>query len=287
MVRFSQIALTLTAAILFITACGESPFAEKPNVVAKVGDKVLTLDKVTSLPVGGLTPEDSAKMAESYVTAWVKAQLKIQEAEKMLELNGTDIDSLVDAYRSSLLSNKLEQHYIAQKLDTVYTDEAIAAYYAEHKGDFTLDRAIVKGRIVRMPDTFRQKKKIKELVTGDGDKHLDLVSMVEKNRLELTEFDKWTDLSEFLTYTPATKRRTHEEILAKKDVQEMTDGTDTYYIYISESRKEGDTAPLERVGETIKRILYNQRRQEIIRHYEDSMYRAALNDKTVEIYSNK
>lgn len=285
MVRHLKIALTLTVVTLLMYNCGRSPFAEEPDKVAQVGDKILTADEIRSLTPQGLSSEDSLKMVESYIDVWVKTQLKVHEAEKMAELNLRDIDSLVNQYRSSLLSNKFEQHYIDSKLDTVFTDEAVLAYYDEHKTDFVLDRAIVKGRIVRVPESFRQKRQIRDLVEGSGEKLLDLKSMVEKNRLELNEFDKWVDFGEFLSYIPVSKNRSYDDMLTKKGIQEMTDGTDVYYIVITETLAQGEVAPLERVSEMIKRILYNNRRQQILRSYEDSIYQAGMDNDIIKIYN--
>ena len=41
-----------------------------------------------------------------------------------------------------------------------------------------------------------------------------------------------------------------------------------YYFVITDIRRAGDAAPLERVRETIKRILFNQRQSEIIRAHQ-------------------
>lgn len=258
------------------------PLAENKDI-AKVGDKVLTESDVKSLFTAEMTAEDSARLLESYVDMWVKTQLKVQEAEKMFESGRGDIDKLVDEYRNSLLSHRIDQHYVDMKLDTIYTDEAVAQYYAEHKSDFILDRAIVKGRILRMPDNFRQKKKLKELMSGSGEKYRDFVSTAEKNRLELTEFDTWIDFSDFLSHLPVSRQRSYDDMLAKKEVQELTDGDNVYYVYITESLKQGDIAPQERVEDLIKRVIYNHRKQEVIRWYEDSIYNAALHSEAIEI----
>ncbi|MCD8072074.1 MAG: hypothetical protein LUE10_02660 [Alistipes sp.] len=64
---------------------------------------------------------------------------------------------------------------------------------------------------------------------------------------------------------------------------EIKEGPDTWFVYVTDRLEAGEPTPLERVTELISRVLFNQRKQEIIRNAEDSIYRSALESRQIEI----
>lgn len=259
-----------------------NPFSEG-KVIARVGDKKLYERDVQSLFTPGITPQDSVKLLESYVDVWVRKQLKVREAEAMFGDGQQDIDKLVEEYRNSLLTHKLDQYYIDHRLDTLYDHNAIAEYYRAHRDDFILDRALVKGVIVKLPDNFRQRKELKEMMCGNGERYQDFLDISRKNDFELHEFLTWSDFAEFTAQLPASADRQHAELLATRGVTEFRQDGDIYYACVQESLRAGDPSPVERVSDVIRRTLVNQRKQEIVRSYEDSLYRSASAGSEVEV----
>jgi len=261
-----------------VAGCREfsNPFAgEKP--LAKVGDKSLLLSDIESVFTPGITRSDSVQLLESYVDMWIKQQLKAQEAERILKNDQQDIDRLVEEYRHSLLNYRLDQYYVNRMLDTTFTEGEIEAYYTEHRSDFILDRPIVKGEIVKLPANYRQQAKLKELMMSNREAdRQDFLDICLKNNFTRQEFTTWTDFSKFATQLPG---RQDDAIVKKEDVQEIASDSDRYFFRIAAFRQAGDVIPLERVSSVIRRVLYNQRRSEIVRWYEDSIYQAALQNK--------
>lgn len=284
---FIRIFVFSVCAVMVLGSCRRINTMFEEETVARVGDAKLYMSDVATIFTPGLEPQDSMMLLERYVDAWVKKQLKIQEAERLFPDAVPDIERKVADYRGSLLSYKSDLYYIETRLDTVITQANIEDYYAGHKQDFTLDRTIVKGLIVKLPDNHRQRSQIKELMTKEGEKYQDFLDLSRKNGFTVHEVAAWMDFSDFLNLLPTTKLKDYNDLLTKTGVQEMRDGHDLYYITIGRHLGAGDPNPIERVADTIRKILLNQRRQEIIRSYEDSIYRAALGSKLVEINITK
>lgn len=277
-----------SVAMLFMVSCkGIVNTFMNEKVLASVDDKELYFSEVEKIFTPGLTPADSIKTLEAYVDAWVKKQLKVIEAEQLLNSQQQEIDQMVDDYRNSLLNFKLDQYYVDNKLDTAFTEQAVNDYYQKNRADFVLDRAIVKGMIVKFPDSYRQKAKLKELMrSGNSNDRQDFIDICMKNVFELTEFNNWVDFNEFLAPLPTIKSRKYDNMSTERSVQEMADADNKYYIIVTDSRSAGDQAPIERVREVIERILFNQRKEEIIRSYEDSIYRGAIDNNRIVININ-
>ena len=191
---------------------------------------------------------------------------------------------MVDAYRTSLMTNRLEQQYLAGRLDTLITDEMVNSYFASHRKDFVMDRTILKGRIVRLPTKYRQSVKLFNLMGSKSkEKQQDFLDLCRKNNFELYTFDSWVDFSEFLSYLPVRRGKDYNYILSGGEIRQMADADSKYFIEVTDVLRQGEPAPLERVEERVRRLLYNRRRGEIVDSYNDSLYNAALLEGQIRI----
>lgn len=277
MARITKI-LLVVGVLVTLGACRElpSPF-EYDRVVAQVGDKKLRESDVQSIYAQAVTAEDSTALLEIYVDRWVKKELKLRAAETLFRDSEEAIEAMVAEYRNSLLTRRLDQYYVDQELDTLFTDAQIEEYYNRHPSDFRLDRTVVRGRQMLVPSNFRQTTKLREAMRSTSDEKLqDWRDMCQKNSIEIQEYTSWVDYSEFLSTLPTSRGRKYEELLKQDVLQEMRVDDGRYYFVITDIRRAGDAAPLERVRETIKRILFNQRQSEIIRSHEEQIYEQAL-----------
>ncbi len=275
MIRLYKIAVVV-AAVALAGGCREMPHPfEYDRVVAQVGDSKLRESDLQSLNLS-VDGKDSLAMLELYVDKWVKKELKLRAAETLFRDSEEDIEAMVAEYRNSLLMRRLDQHYVDQKLDTTFTDAQIAEYYDRHPSDFRLDRTVVKGRQVRVPTSFRQAGKLRELMRSSSEEKLqDWRDICQKNNLDVQEFDTWVEYSDFLATLPTRRGRDYTDLLRRGELQDMSDADGRYYFILTDIRREGEAAPLERVRETIRRILFNQRQSEIIRSEEERIYREA------------
>ena len=282
--------LLMAAIVLLLTACQELPryfVGERP--VARVGARVLTVDALRGAMRGGLSAEDSTAYARIYADRWVRKQLKLQEAEQRFSASAADIDQLVEEYRQALFIRKLDQYCVDRMVDTTFTEEELLTYYKEHIADFRLDRTIVKGMIVRLPKSYRQTRRLRELMGSDKEAQQgDFRDLCLKNDFELNDFgNTWVDYSDFLSLLPTVRSQSYNDLLTKKGVQEMSDGSSYYYFVIDASRKQGETEPMERLLGTIRRVLFNQRQQQVLRTYEEELYQQAVELEQFRIFGQE
>ena len=276
--------------MLLLAGCRELPrYFAGAAMLARVGDRELRLRDVQSVVPQGLTGDDSAAFMQVYVDRWVRKQLKLQEADVLFSASAHDIDRMVEEYRQALLIRKLDQYYVDRRVDTTFTEQEIASYYESHKGDFRLDRTIVKGRIVRIPESYRQAARLKTLMASPSPaRQQDFSDLCEKNSFEVNDFrEQWIDFAEFLSYLPTRRSQSYDQLLASNAVQEMRDSHSHNYFQIDAVRREGEPIPLERLRGTIRRILFNQRQSEIIRSHEEELYNRACEGGSIKIFENE
>jgi hypothetical protein len=253
--------------------------------VARVGQSVLYSDALKGVVPEGVSSEDSLKLIESYVDSWARKEFKTQQAHRILANSSQEIDRLVEEYRNSLLIRKLDQYYVdGYVTDSLYGEADLLNYYETHKNEFKLSVDIVKGRIVAMPKNFPQKAKIKELIKGkNGEALNDLQAMCEKNKLTYVAFNEWTDYSTYLQALPTKRNQTYGHLLREGVVGDMIDNQTLYYFIITEFKTSGSVSPYERIKGMIRLAVEKQRREEIVRQCDDSLYRAAISDNNVVI----
>ena len=281
--------ISLCAALLALVSCRELPdYLVGSNTLARVGRNELSITEVKQAIPSNLKGEDSVAFAKHYVDKWLVRQLKIEEADELFPASVNDIEKMVEDYRQTLLTGKVDQYYVEKLMNNELSDKDIAEYYNTHKSDFTLDRTLVKGRILRFDGAYRQSKRLKEQMRKASASPADAKTfsdVCEKNGFVLTDYrSEWINFSDFLANLPTTRSQDYDPLLDKMDIQEMeANGTRYYFDFTSVCRK-GNVAPLESVSENIRRILLTQRRSEIIKTHEEEIVKRASDEGHARIY---
>lgn len=281
--------ISLCAALLTLISCRELPdYLVGSNTLARVGRNELSITEVKQAIPSNLRGEDSIAFAKHYVDKWLVRQLKIEEADELFPGSVNDIEKMVEDYRQTLLTGKVDQYYVDKLMNNELSDKDIADYYNTHKSDFTLDRTLVKGRILRFDGSYRQSKRLKEQMRKASASPTDAKTfsdVCEKNGFVLTDYrSEWINFSDFLANLPTTRSQEYDPLLDKMDIQEMeANGTRYYFDFTSVCRK-GNVAPLESVSENIRRILLTQRRSEIIKTHEEEIVKRASDEGHARIY---
>ena len=273
---------------LLLAACQELPrYFAGEEVLARVGEKELVAEELRRSIPSGLSESDSSAYAHVFVDRWVRRQLKIREAEQLFSSSVADIDRQVEEYRQSLLIRKLDQFYVDRLVDTTFTAEELEAYYNSHKSDFKLDHPIVKGCVVRVPKGYRQRARLKELMASKQEaRQQDFRDICLKQEFRLDDYTTaWVEWSDFLNQLPTMRSESYDALLSKTGIQEMSDRENYYYFRIDEVRRAGDVVPLERLQQTIRRILFNGRQQQVIRDHEEQLYNASMEEGAVRLYT--
>lgn len=280
--------LTLVA-LLVAVSCRELPdYLVGEDTIARVGRDELTIHDVAEAMPSNLQGDDSLTFVKQYVDKWIVRQLKVEEADRLFSGSEKDIERMVEDYRESLLNSRVDQYYVDQQSGGEFTEEDIAEYYNTHKSDFTLDRTLVKGRIVAFSDTYRQAKRLKEQMQKAATSATDdktFADTCEKNGFQLIDNRSgWINFADFLANLPTTRTQDYEPLLDKMGIQEMEANGMRYYFDFTSVCRKGNVAPLEVASDNIRRILVTQRRSAIIKSHEEAIVDQAEQQGHARIY---
>lgn len=123
----------LIGALMMVYGCGEQ---RQENIIARVNDKVLTLEMVYASLDTSKKPSDAE--LRQVVNRWVTNELLFQEAKR----KGYDTDEelrkkLTEAYKQLSIVTLLERDVYAATEQSV-TGNDVASYYQAHSAEFTL-----------------------------------------------------------------------------------------------------------------------------------------------------
>ena len=277
--------------LLGAVSCRELPdYLMGDDVIARVGGELLTVQDISAVVPSNLKCDDSLSFVKQYTDKLLVRQLKVNEADELFSGTEKDIEKLVEDYRQTLLTSKVDQYYIDQQMSDDVSQEDITEYYNTHKSQFLLDRTLVKGRFLRFDATYRQSAKLKtqmqKAATSQNDDKAFSDLCAKNNFLLIDNRSEWVNFADFLSNLPIPQSQNNEPLLDKMGVQELKIGSDRYYFDFTSVCRKGNVAPLEIVSDNIRRILITQRRSQIIKSHEEQILKSALEDGDAKVYKN-
>ena len=278
-------ALAVIAALL-LASCNKKKPGEK-IVVAKVVDinKYLYLSDIQHIFPKGISKEDSASLANAYISTWVKTQLLVNKAEINLPQNLLDVDQQVEAYRSSLLIYKYEEQMLRDKLDTVVSDDEIEQYFNQNASNFVLEENIVKALFVKLPKNAPNIENAKKWYKSDLREEIKKLDSYCFNYAAKFDYFKesWVSFDVIKKELPKTIENEDEYLRSNRYI-EQTDSSFQYLVYLKEKIMRGSISPLTYISFKIKDIIINKRKVKFLTDLESKIYSDAQDHNKFIIY---
>lgn len=149
----------------FFIGCAPSADSSRGEVVARVYDKYLYHADLSGVVPAEINEKDSIALVRNYIDNWIRKQLLIRQAERNLTPKQKDFSQKLNEYQNSLLTYAYESELIKQKLDTVVSENEIAAYYLQNRGSFQLRYNIVKAVYVVVNENSKELKRFRSLLS--------------------------------------------------------------------------------------------------------------------------
>lgn len=242
-----------------------SSFLSKDEAVAEVGSVKLYRSDLNMVIPKGIAPEDSARLAKSYINTWALDQVFLSIAEEQLSKSEKDVTRELEDYRKSLLKFRYEQLYINERLDTAVSEDKVREYYDAHQDKFILRRPLVKARFLKIsedsPTLDRLRRKMSSQEVNDL---FEADSLAYSSALKFQTWkNEWVDIA--LVASELGMDYTSVISSMRSKWVERTDTTGIMSLaYISEIILEGETAPVEYSTPAIKDMIISARKQQLI-----------------------
>ena len=261
------------------------PTNEESDAVARVGENYLFNSDLEG-QIGPRYNGDSLQITNRLIDDWAEQLLYLKKAE--INLSSTEkkrLDELVRTYRNDLYVKTYKDKAIQSQLDSVVGQPEIKDYFEQNKANFRTNKDLLRGRYVRVRNENYNLRTIRRSFRrfNDADKvFLDSIA------LQFTTYSMndsiWVQASQFFNRLPSISERRYKNFLKNNTFFELQDSLEVYLVVVEEVVMRNDLAPLEYVTPTLKQILINKRKLELMRQFDRDIIEEGLRQNSYEVY---
>jgi len=258
----------------------------KPQSIARVNDTFLYKEDIKDLVPKGTSKEDSIVIVHNFIDRWAAQKLLIKVAEVNLNSDKkAEFDELIRQYKIDLYTKAYLEEIVKQTVDTVVSNAELKKYYDENKENFRTNGSLVRLRYINLQKDNPKFETIKN-------KFFDFRKTDKKfwdtYALQFKSFafndSVWVEMSQVYSKLPFINPDNRDEyIRAGKSIQHP-DSLDMYLVKITNVIDKNQIGPFEYLKPTLKEVILNKRKLELIKKFEKEITDDAIKDRKYEIY---
>ena len=273
--------------ILGMISCQKFGNQLQKEAVARVNETYLYKEDIASLVPANTPKKDSVSIMQNYINSWATRQLFIDQAKRNLtEAELKEFDELVESYQSTLYINAYKNAVINKSINMEITEEDLITYYNENLENFNLNEELVQLRYLHLPPDYGNIVATKRQLNrfNEEDKEELVTKQVEYLGFSLND-STWVRLDQLLNKIPILKKQDKNKILKSGKYMQLRDSTGVFMIKIEDVLKRNEKAPIEYIKPTIRQIILNKRKLELVKKIEKDITRDAVENKQFEVYN--
>jgi len=256
------------------------------DAVARAYDNFLYLSDLKNLVPPNTSKGDSAQLIKNYIDNWIRQQLILSKAKLNLNLSdNVEIEKQIEEYRSTVITYSYKKELIKQQLDTAISMEEIQTYFDKNSINFNVSAPIVKANYVKLDRSTPDLDKFKKLYYSDQmEDRVELEAFCHQYANSfLLDSTAWIYFDDLMREVPLQVSDPVSFLKLNSQI-EIVDSLNLIFIKIKEYRLKDETSPLHFELKNIKSIILNQRKLELIRKMEQSVYDDAIANNNFEIF---
>ena len=263
----------------------DDPSAEQP--IARVHENYLYPSDLEGIVPMGILPQDSSDLIQRYIDNWVRKQLLIAEAAKMMEFDEVEIERKILDYRYSLMGYEYESYFVNENLNDEVTSEEITDYYSTNQENFELKQNIIQGLFIKVSKGAPKLSDLRGWINSNKQEDRDeLKSYCLRFATSYSlEDSTWINFDEMIKGTPLEGISNKVDYLRRNKYEESSDDDYYYFIRIDDYKIKDQISPVEFVADQIRNILINKRKIELAKSLEERVYSDAIQKKYFEVYN--
>lgn len=272
-------------AILF-QSCDYIKKPKEPEAIARVGDDYLYKEDIATLVPNGTSKNDSIAIVKDFINRWATQKLLYQGAELNLSKEKTEtFNELIEQYKVDLFTEAYLEELVIRKIDTVVTEDQIVDFYNKNKQFFKNSNELVKLRYINLVKENPKFEKIKAKFS----------SFTPKDKTELAELavqfksyafndSVWVDINQVYEKLPFINADNKTQYISDGINYQYPDSTTMWLVKVKQVLPKDSPTPLQFVKPTIKQVIINKRKLELIQKLQKEITDDAIKDDKYEIY---
>ncbi|WP_426430821.1 peptidyl-prolyl cis-trans isomerase [Winogradskyella sp. HB-48] len=255
--------------------------------IARVNETYLYKEDVADLVPEGTSKEDSLIIVNGYINRWARQLLLMDGALLNLsEEKQQEFSKLVEQYKSDLYTKAYLEALVKKNIDTIVNVDEAEVFYQANKESFKLNDDLLQLRYISLPlnpinlDTIT--KRFKRYEPKDK-RYLDSISLQFKS-YSLND-SLWVKFSQVVGKVPVLTQESKDQLLKKSNFLQLKDSINLYLMHVNDIRFQNDYAPIDYVNKSIKQIVINKRKLELIKQLENDISKDAIKNNKFQIYN--
>ncbi len=272
--------------IVFFTSCKYFKPEAKPQAVARVNDVYLYKEDLKDLVPKGTSKNDSIAIVRNYIDRWASQILLIKVAEVNLNADKkAEFEELIKQYKIDLYTKAYLEEVVKQSVDTVVSADELKKYYDENKENFRTNGTLVRLRYINL---LKDNPKYETIKSKFFDYRKSDKAFWETYALQFKSFamndSVWVEMNQIYAKLPFINPDNRDEFMVPGKTIQRQDSLDVYLVKISNVIDKNQIAPFEYLKTTLKEVLLNKRKLELIKKFEKEITDDAIKDEKYEVY---
>lgn len=272
---------------MLFSSCDFFKKSDGLNPVARVNESYLYKEDIKDVAPKGASKEDSTLMVNAYINRWARRLLLMDGALiNLSEDKQNDFSKLVEQYKNDLYTKAYLEGLVKKNIDSLVQPETAQLFYDANKESFKLNDDLIQFRYISLPlnpinlDTITNRF---ERFEAKDKRYLDSIS-VQFRSFSLND-SLWLKLSRVAEKIPILNNTNKNELLKKTNFLQLKDSLNLYLMLVNDVRLQNDYAPLDYVKSSIKKIVINKRKLELIKQLENDITKDAIKNNKFQIYN--
>jgi len=273
--------------LLLMVSCNFFTPDAKPESVARVNNSYLFREDIKDIVPPGTSKEDSLIIVRNFIDRWASQKLLTNAAEINLSAEKQlEYDELIKQYKIDLYTKGYIEEIVKTTVDTVVSDQELKDYYKENKENFKTNATLVKLRYIHFaadhPKFATIRGKFFDYRKSDK-KFWDTYSMQFKSFV--LNDSVWVEMNQIYKKLPFINPENRTQYISQGKAIEKKDTADVYLVKVTNVLDNNQISPFEYVKPTLKQVILNKRKLELIKKFEKDITDDAIKSKKYEIYN--
>lgn len=270
---------------LFIS-CNKETNEVDHVAIARVNNSSLYKEDIKDLVPSGTSKEDSLVIVKDFIDRWASQKLLFNAAELNLsDEKQTELNKLVEQYKKDLYTKAYIEQLVYKSLDTVVSEKELSEYYAKNKENFKTNAALVKMSYIQIN---KSNPKLTSLSNKFVNSYKENREQLKNSAIEFKSYafndSIWIDMNQVYEKLPVINVENKENYIIAGKTVKFADSTDMYLIKTSNYIDKNQISPFQYIKPTLKKVILNKRKTELINKLQKDITTDALKDKKYEIY---
>ena len=269
-----------------LTTCDFPRAKASIKPLARANDALLFKDDVDFSFIDGMAKSDSIIFVQNVINDWATNQLLIDGAiQNLNDETQFEFEQLVQQYKIDLYSSAYLEVLVGNNLDSLVSYQELQEVYLLNKELFTLKEDLLKLRYININTSLSNLNEVKQMFkrfNSDDRSKLDSMS-IQFNSFYLRD-TTWIKKEDVISKIKPLEQGFNKVLLKKSNFIELKDSLGLYLIQIKEVLQRGKTAPVEYVSPTLKQIVINNRKLNLIRKLKSDIVNDAIKNKKFETF---